>query len=87
MTNLVLTRKPGDTILLGDSITITFLEVVGAHVRVSIEAPREISIRRGELVAQAPGQAPAPHAGDADKKTHTTILKRRRKFIHQSSES
>jgi carbon storage regulator len=46
MPNLILSRKPGETILLGDSITITFLEVVDGQVRVSIEAPREIHIRR-----------------------------------------
>lgn len=84
MTNLVLTRKAGETILLGDSITITFLEVVGGQVRVSIEAPREIHIRRGELVTQSKEQAPASQ--ETDSKPRTTVLMRRRRFTRQPQE-
>jgi carbon storage regulator len=47
---LVLSRKVRETIRIGDDITITIVKVCGNNVRVSIEAPREVSIWRGELV-------------------------------------
>ena len=36
---LVITRKPGDRIRLGDDITVTVLDVVGSTVRLGIDAP------------------------------------------------
>ena len=46
---LVLTRKRMQTIVVDDRITITIVHVGGKGVRVGIEAPPEVSIRRGEL--------------------------------------
>ena len=46
---LVLTRKPGEKIHVGDNITITVTEVKGNKVRIGIDAPEEVSIFRAEL--------------------------------------
>jgi len=46
---LVITRKPGERICLGDDVTITVLEVVGSTVRLGIEAPAEIPVYRHEI--------------------------------------
>jgi carbon storage regulator len=46
---LVLSRKPGEKIVLGQGITVTVLEVQGGRVRVGIEAPDEVRVLRGEL--------------------------------------
>ena len=46
---LVLTRKQSQTIVVDDRIKITVLHVAGNQVRLGIEAPREVSIRRAEL--------------------------------------
>lgn len=46
---LVLTRKPDETILIGDNIKITLLRIRGNSVRIGIEAPREVRVVRGEL--------------------------------------
>jgi len=46
---LVITRKTGERICLGDDITITVLEVVGSTVRLGIDAPAEIPVFRHEL--------------------------------------
>ncbi len=46
---LVLTRKSGESINVGDEITVTVLEVRGNHVRLGIQAPRGIIIHRKEL--------------------------------------
>ena len=47
---LVLTRKPGEKILLGDDIVITVLDSRGDSVRIGIEAPRGVKIQRDEVV-------------------------------------
>jgi carbon storage regulator len=47
---LVLTRKPGERIVISEEITVMVLEVQGNRIRLGIEAPKEIPIRRGELV-------------------------------------
>lgn len=47
---LVLTRKAGEQILIGDDIVVTVLESRGDGVRIGIDAPRGIKIQRGEIV-------------------------------------
>lgn len=47
---LVLTRKPGEKILIGDDIVITVLDVRGDGVRIGIDAPRGLRIQRDEVV-------------------------------------
>ncbi|QDT68467.1 hypothetical protein MalM25_13890 [Planctomycetes bacterium MalM25] len=48
---LVLTRKPQEKIRIGDNITITVIKTKGQGVRLGIEAPRDVPVLRGELVA------------------------------------
>lgn len=50
---LVLTRKAGETICLGNDIRIKVVKIRGNQVRIAIEAPREVSIRREEISADA----------------------------------
>ncbi|MCM3711667.1 carbon storage regulator CsrA [Sporosarcina luteola] len=47
---LVLSRKPNETIKIGDDIEIRILEVKGDTIRIGIEAPKTVDILRGELV-------------------------------------
>jgi carbon storage regulator len=46
---LILTRRPVETIFIGDEVTVTVLGVVGNQVRFGIEAPRHIVIDRAEI--------------------------------------
>lgn len=46
---LVLTRKPNEAIHIGNGIILRVLNVTGSRVRIGIEAPPEVSVRRGEL--------------------------------------
>ena len=64
---LVITRKSGEQICLGDDVTITVLEIAGSTVRLGIEAPSEVPIFRGEIWAEvkAENQA-AANASVAD---------------------
>jgi carbon storage regulator len=49
---LVLTRKLGENIRIGDSIKITVLEVRSGQVKIGIEAPPEIKVHREEIYAR-----------------------------------
>jgi carbon storage regulator len=46
---LVLSRKPGERILIGDNVTVTIVRIGPNNVRLGIEAPRELNIVREEL--------------------------------------
>ncbi|SDK00607.1 carbon storage regulator, CsrA [Cryobacterium psychrotolerans] len=47
---LVLTRKSGEKILIGDDIVITVLDARGDSIRIGIDAPRGVKIQRDEVV-------------------------------------
>ena len=49
---LVLSRRPGESVVLGDDVTITILEVRGDVVPVGIDAPRSLAVHRAELLVQ-----------------------------------
>jgi carbon storage regulator len=46
---LVLTRKPGQSIMIGDGVEVQVLSVAGEKVRLGITAPREVAIFRNEV--------------------------------------
>jgi carbon storage regulator CsrA len=46
---LVLSRKPGEKVVIGNGITITVVEVQGNRVRLAFDAPDQVRILRGEL--------------------------------------
>jgi carbon storage regulator len=50
MEMLVLARKPGEQIVIGDRITVTLLEIQGDRIRLGIEAPKAVPIIREELI-------------------------------------
>lgn len=49
---LVLSRRVGESIVIGDDVTVTVLEVRGDVVRVGIDAPRSVAVHRAELLAE-----------------------------------
>lgn len=63
---LVLSRRVGEKIEIGDGITVTVLKVTGKSVRVGIEAPKHVTIRRSEIeLDQRLGISPLPAAGSS----------------------
>ncbi len=50
---LVLGRKPGEVVCIGTNIQVRILEIRGNRAKVAVEAPREVPVWRGELVAKA----------------------------------
>lgn len=47
---LVISRQPGDSLLIGDNIKITVLEVSGDRVKIGIDAPRSVTVLRSEVL-------------------------------------
>ncbi len=47
---LILTRKRGETVLIGENVTVTVLGVKGQQVRIGIDAPKDVEIHREEVV-------------------------------------
>jgi len=52
---LVLTRREGERIALGDEIVVTVVSIQGNKVRIGVSAPDDVVIRRGELLLNADG--------------------------------
>ena len=46
---LILTRRVGETIVVGDDITVTVLGVKGNQVRIGVSAPRDVAVHREEI--------------------------------------
>lgn len=49
---LILTRKPGEVIMIGDHIKVVIKDIDGGHVRLGIDAPRNIQVDREEIRAR-----------------------------------
>jgi carbon storage regulator CsrA len=56
---LVLSRKAGEKLVIGQDVTVTVLEIVGNRVRIGINAPESVQILRGELVCWLEVDSPA----------------------------
>jgi carbon storage regulator len=48
---LIITRKPGERVMVGDDVVVHVMEIVGGSVRIGIEAPREVAVYREEIYA------------------------------------
>ena len=63
---LVLTRKIGEKVMIGDEISITILGLSGSHVRLGINAPKKLKIHRQEIYVKIQSESQ-----DADLKQFT----------------
>jgi carbon storage regulator len=46
---LILTRRVGETVMIGDSVTVTIIGVKGTQIRIGINAPKNITVHREEI--------------------------------------
>ena len=64
---LILTRRVGETLMIGDSVTVTVLGVKGNQVRVGITAPKDVAVHREEIYQRLQhGDEPVQPAPDAE---------------------
>lgn len=66
---LVLSRRPGESIVIGNQVVVTVIEVKGDQVRVGIDAPREIQVHREEVFRELEAQN-ARAAGSSQRARH-----------------
>jgi carbon storage regulator len=68
---LVLTRKPNQSIMIGDDIEVSVLSVVGEKVRIGIHAPQDIPVFRTEIYVEI--QREQGDQGDQDGAPHEAV--------------
>ena len=54
---LILTRRAGESIMVGDEVTITVLGINGNQIRIGIDAPRQITVHRKEVYERIKAEA------------------------------
>lgn len=65
---LILTRKMGESLVIGDNITITVLGVKGNQTRLGVDAPRDVAVHREEILNRIQADNP-PEEGESDGNT------------------
>ena len=63
---LILTRRVGETVMIGDDVTITVLGVKGNQVRVGINAPKHVAVHREEIYEPIKREQHAGAAGNGE---------------------
>jgi carbon storage regulator len=58
---LILTRRVGETIMIGDDVAVTVLGVTGNQVRIGVNAPKETSVHREEIYERIQRQSRADY--------------------------
>ncbi|MGY3039283.1 carbon storage regulator [Rhodanobacter sp. TND4EL1] len=61
---LILTRRVGETLMIGDEVTVTVLGVKGNQVRIGINAPKNVAVHREEIYQRIKGENEPDHASD-----------------------
>ena len=60
-----MTRKVGESLMIGDNVTVTVLGVKGNQVRIGVNAPKDVSVHREEIYSRI-HNGEAPPADDAE---------------------
>ena len=67
---LILTRRVGETLMIGDDVAVTVLGVKGNQVRIGVKAPRDVTVHREEIyerIREEDGAAKDDHAADDER--------------------
>jgi len=73
---LILTRRVGETVMIGEDVTVTVLGVKGNQVRIGVSAPRDVAVHREEIFERIKREEAGGHRPDAvsDSDEETAIL-------------
>ena len=61
---LILTRRVGETVTIGDEVTVTVLGVKGNQVRLGVQAPRDVAVHREEIHDRIKREKAGPTAAE-----------------------
>lgn len=78
---LILTRRVGETIVIGDDVVVTVLGIKGNQVRIGINAPKDVSVHREEIyqrIQQEKNTTPAEETAAAA--PTTTVVRKKREI-------
>ncbi len=75
---LVLTRRSGEWIAIGDDVIVRVLGVKGDQVQIGVEAPREVAVHRGEIRTQILAENEAARDSASDPEALKRLLGSRR---------
>ncbi len=71
---LILTRRIGESLVIGDGITVTVLGVKGGQVRIGVKAPRDVAVHREEVIDRILQRADQSSSSEAvDQSAHHPI--------------
>ena len=67
---LILTRRVGETLMIGDEVTVTVLGVKGNQVRIGVNAPKDVAVHREEIYDRIKKE----QAGEEEASTNADVL-------------
>ena len=70
---LIITRRPGERIMVGDDVVVEVMEIVGNSVRIGVQAPRSVPVYREEIYAAVRDENRAAAAASIDVLPHPPL--------------
>ena len=64
---LIITRRPGEKVMVGDDVVVEVIEISGSNVRIGITAPRSVPVYREEIWTAVKAENAAAAATDVDR--------------------